>query len=73
MLDWILVADIVWFEAIVEVDCLGFVAVISVIVIAVVVDTEVGVDTAVDNTVPGPRSKIKVEFLQHKLSDPQQK
>jgi hypothetical protein len=27
----------------------------------------------VDMTVPGPRSKTRVEFLQHELSDPQQK
>lgn len=67
---------VIWLEAIVDVACLDVVAVISFVdVEVIVVDTEIEVeaDDAVDMTVPGPRSKTRVEFLQHELSDPQQK
>jgi hypothetical protein len=37
------------------------------------VEIEVEVDEAVDMIVPDPRSRMRLEFLQHELSDPQQK
>jgi hypothetical protein len=78
----ILLAIVVWLEAIVDVGCLDVVVVVSVAGIelldtesevVLVVEVEVEVDEAVDMTVPDPRSRMRDEFLQHELSDPQQK
>lgn len=69
---------VVWLEFIVEVDCCDVVLVVSVVCIELVdtkveVVVEVEVEEAVDMTVPDPISRMRVEFLQHELSDPQQK
>ena len=46
---------------------------VSVVDVDVVAEVEVKADEALEMTVPGPRSRTMVEFLQHELSDPQQK
>jgi hypothetical protein len=83
-----LLVVVVWLEAMVEVDCLDAAVIVSAVCIElldtkveveveveveVVVEVEVQVEEAEDMTVPDPRSRMRVEFLQHELSDPQQK
>lgn len=79
-----LLVVVVWPEAMVEVDCLDAAVIVSAVCIElldtkveveveVVVEVEVQVEEAEDMTVPDPRSRMRVEFLQHELSDPQQK